>query len=182
MDKPRYISVRLIGGEPGKADINKCRTIGVSWGSHVGPCFLHKTPNGRWILERVEYGKGPGDGVGWEVTLDEAIEELVKRYGSVPESIGVFEFLEDMSESPTPPWGGEIGWRCFRCEARNAANSELETQIIEILKKARRPLSGADIAKRTNRKNNSNLRSSLSKLVRIGQIVKLSGKSGYVAP
>jgi hypothetical protein len=96
----------------------------------------------------------------------------------------VLEDLPDVSETATPPHGGEIVVNCMKCRAMSRlakkSQSSTEKAIVEALKKTTKLLSGREIADRASLKYNSFFRSSLSHLVSLSIVIKIAGKSGYV--
>ena len=178
----RTIATKNRDGTWGRLDTSRCISVeGYQASAYYLVCFLHKTPNRRWYVEK--FNPKDGTSKAEEVTLDEAMDWLLEHTYSKLSKLRCLEDLPDVTETPTPAHGGGIVVKCLKCRAlshlTNRSRSITETAIVETLKKAKKSLSGREISDSACLNYNSNFRSILSRLVSRSIVVKVFGKGGY---
>jgi hypothetical protein len=148
---------------------------------------LHKARNNTWYV--VVYRAGRYDPEGRELTVHEAMDWVAANIGFRTSALrrlfpNSLDDLPDVSAGPTPAHGGEIIVKCLHCRRAERSlkackNAKLKT-ILQVLQKASRPLSAAEIAAQGDIKTDSTLRAYLAAMVAFGHVAKVKGQGGYV--
>jgi hypothetical protein len=184
MDMERVISVTLFDRHIAKVDIAKCTTWRERYRSDgtVGTRrFLHRAPNGYWILE-LQDKHDPGKSWARQIPISQAVEWLIFHQWKVPEDRGLVDRRVDLLElSPPQPSANVVNY-CLNCLSQKPGvrrHFARYKRVLDAMGKS--TLHAKTIAQRLGLKCNSNFRTLLAEMVRFGLLEKARGKAGYRA-
>ena len=145
---------------------------------------LHKTKTKSWVIEVIFDDRN--ESFGQEISLDEAVDWMVKIGSEMLGDLSIFEHFDDFDSSKSLKTRNRVTFHCVRCRAlekrlTTSDPSSKRGRMWTKLSQAEKPLSAKELCALSMVENDSYSRGILSLWVDTGIAVKLSGKKGYVA-